>query len=91
MQFLVQIAVAIPPDLADDRREELLAAERERGHELQAAGVIEQIWRVPGTTGNVGIWAARDATELHDCIASLPLFPWITAEVTALAVHPLDR
>jgi muconolactone delta-isomerase len=31
------------------------------------------------------------ATELHDLLSSLPLFPYLTAQVTPLAVHPLRR
>ena len=38
----------------------------------------------------MGVWEAADATELHELISSLPLFPWIDAEVTPLATHPLD-
>ena len=67
-----------------------LPTKRVRGLELVAAGQIRRIWRIPGTSQNVGIWDAADATELHDLISSLPAFPWITAEVTALALHPLE-
>jgi muconolactone D-isomerase len=91
MEFLVRIEVALPPDMAQTAREQLLARERARGLELKADGVIQRIWRIPGRTANVGIWSASDATELHDAIASLPLFPWIDAHVTPLARHPLER
>ena len=40
---------------------------------------------------NVGIWEAADATELHELITSLPASPWFSADVTALAEHPLVR
>jgi muconolactone delta-isomerase len=33
----------------------------------------------------------QDYFELHDLISSLPMFLYLTAEVTALAVHPLNR
>ena len=91
MQFLVQIEVRLPYGLPDSERERLRAAELERGRELRQAGSIEAIWRIPGGLRNVGIWQAEDATELDELIASLPLFPFITAEVTALAQHPIDR
>lgn len=91
MQFLVQIHVQLPYGLPDSERERLLAAELERGRELREAGSIKAIWRIPGGLRNVGIWEAEDATELHQLIASLPLYPFISAEVTALAQHPLDR
>jgi muconolactone D-isomerase len=48
------------------------------------------MWRVPGRVANVGIWQATDATELHEALASLPLFPYIDARVTPLAQHYLE-
>jgi muconolactone D-isomerase len=89
VEFLVQIAVALPPELPDAEREALLAAELARGRELLAAGAIKDIWRIPGGLRNVGVWVAADATELHGLIASLPVYRWLTAKVTALAEHPL--
>lgn len=91
MEFLVHITVALPADMDDAQRAALLAAERTRGEELVAAGGIQAIWRIPGGLRNVGVWEAADATELHELIASLPLYRWLTAEVTPLAVHPLSR
>ncbi|HMJ36368.1 MAG TPA: muconolactone Delta-isomerase family protein [Baekduia sp.] len=86
MEFLVHITVSIPDDIAED----VVAEERRVGAQLREAGVIRRIWRVPGTTSNVGIWEAFDATELHDALSSLPAFPWAHVEVTPLAVHPLE-
>jgi muconolactone D-isomerase len=54
------------------------------------AGVIVSIWRIPGGLRNVGVWEAADATELHEQLASLPVFPWLEAGVTPLAEHPLQ-
>jgi muconolactone D-isomerase len=91
VEFLVQIAVTLPPTLPAPDRQRLLAAEDKRGRELIEAGSIRDIWRVPGGLRNVGVWEVADATELHDLIASLPLFPYLAADVTPLAVHPLRR
>jgi muconolactone D-isomerase len=91
VEFLVQITVAMPPDMANTRRDEIVAAERARGQELVASGNIKAIWRIPGGWRNVGVWDAADATQLHDLITSLPAYPWLTAEVTPLALHPLGR
>lgn len=90
MEFLVRIDVALPADMPPERRAELAAAEREAGLALRRRGAIQRIWRLPGGLRNVGVWEARDATDLHDLISGLPLFPWISAEVTALAAHPLE-
>jgi muconolactone D-isomerase len=64
-EFLVRIAVAVPADLDPAARRELVAAERELGRRLVEEGTIVRIWRVPGTTNNVGVWRAADASALH--------------------------
>jgi len=89
MRFHVRITVSLPPGLDPAERDRLLAAELARGRELHAAGTIVDIWRLPGRLANVGIWEAADATELHGLIASLPLFPYLVADVEALARHPI--
>jgi muconolactone D-isomerase len=90
MEFLVRIDVELPADMPAERRAELAAAEHERGLQLRRAGTIRRIWRLPGGLRNVGVWEARDATELHEAIAGLPLYAWLRVEVTALARHPLE-
>ncbi len=80
----------MPPTLAAEEQSRLAAAEAQRGRELREAGAIVRIWRVPGRTANVGIWSAVDPTALHEEIASLPMFPYLRAEVTPLATHPLE-
>jgi muconolactone D-isomerase len=90
MEFLVRIDIDIPLDTPPERKQELLDAEAARARELMAAGVIVRIWRLPGRTANVGVWAAPDATALHEVLTSLPLFPYFTTQVEALAVHYLE-
>ncbi len=89
-EYLVQITISLPAEMSEERRAELAAAELQRGRELLAQGTIAQIWRLPGRQANVGIWASNSATELHARISSLPLYPWMTVEVTPLAVHPIE-
>ncbi|HEU4702940.1 MAG TPA: muconolactone Delta-isomerase family protein [Conexibacter sp.] len=90
MEFLVRIQLTIPPELAPEQRARLAEAEARRGRELQEAGTIVRIWRIPGRTANAGVWEAPDATALHEAIASLPMFPYLQADVTPLATHPLE-
>lgn len=90
MEFLVRFETALPVDLGAEERERLRTQERERAGELRRAGLLRKLWRVPGTRGGIGLWEARDATELHDALASLPTFPWMTASVEPLATHPQE-
>jgi muconolactone D-isomerase len=91
VKFLVEIDAKLPPTLPEEERARLIAAERKHGRELVEAGVIWAIWRIPGGLRNVGIWEAADATELHERLVALPLYDYLTAEVTPLAAHPLQQ
>jgi muconolactone D-isomerase len=90
MEFLVTIHVNIPPDMPDGQRRELVEAEAVRGRELIEQGRLVRIWRLPGRLANISLYRCRDATELHDLIASLPMHPWLEVSVEALAIHPLE-
>lgn len=90
-RFLVQIDVRLPPQMPEDERMALLARERARGFELKDAGLIEHMWRVPGRLANAGVWRTRSATELHDALASLPVWRWTKVSVTPLADHHLTN
>jgi muconolactone D-isomerase len=81
----------LPAELKGDERQRLLAAELDMGMKLHRTGSIFRIWRIPGGLRNVGIWHVADATELHALLEQLPLYPFIDAEVTALATHPIER
>lgn len=89
MEFLVFCDINTH-GLDSESRARIYEAEGTRAQELVSAGQLIRVWRVPGTTDNIGLWRADDATALHEAIASLPLFPWMTVEVRVLAQHPND-
>jgi muconolactone D-isomerase len=91
MDFLVEIQVRFPPGVDDTKQAALFEAEFARGSALAQAGTLRAIWRVPGRVANRGIWSAADATELHNALISLPLFPYMDVTVTPLAEHPLSQ
>jgi muconolactone D-isomerase len=91
MEFLVEIEIEWPPSMPEDERAALLAAEAVRGRELRDAGSIVRMWRIPGRRANVGLWQAADASELHELLSSLPVFPWMNIQVRPLAEHYLMR
>jgi muconolactone D-isomerase len=90
MEFLVRIQVRWPPDGDESVKEGLIAREAARARELASSGLIVRLWRSPGRWANLGIWKAKDATELHEAISSLPFFPWLEVHVEPLAHHPSD-
>jgi len=90
VNFLVRIELHWPPDGDPAQFEALTLAEAQRAHELAVDGTLVRLWRLPGKRANVGLWAAPHGTALHAALASLPFFPWLEIEVTALAHHPND-
>ena len=53
---------------------ELLASEVQRVRELQAGGLIRQIWLRGDTPGAAIVWEAGGESEIRAAIATLPLF-----------------
>lgn len=90
MEFLVRLRNALPPDTPAERRTELRDEERARALELRKAGILIKLWRIPGSSDAVGLFVAADATQLHEALASLPMFAWQRITVEALATHPQE-
>lgn len=88
MLFHVQMDVRLPHDLAVDAADKLKAVERERAHELQRSGKWRHLWRIAGQYSNISIFDVSSPQELHDILSALPLFPFMTIEVTPLCRHP---
>lgn len=89
MEFLVRTHTRIS-ELEPDRLAELRAAERVRAIELHRQGALVRLWRVPGQQATLGLYDVAGATELHDILSSLPLFPWMDVHVECLARHPME-
>lgn len=90
MEFLVRIRVDWPDEMDPSTKAQLVASEAQRAGELAAAGTVIRLWRVPGDARNWGLWAAPGVDALQAAIASLPVFPWLDAEITPLDKHPSD-
>ncbi len=91
MEFLVRFEINAPESMTADERERLRVIERARAMELREQGILKRLWRVPGRRAVVGLWETADATELHDALASLPMFPWMDVTVEPLATHPQEQ
>jgi len=88
MLFQVEMDVRIPLDFDPEEAARLKADEKARFQELQRAGKWRHIWRVVGHYKNVSIFDVGSASELHELLTGLPLFPFMEMKVTALCRHP---
>lgn len=88
MLFHVRMDVALPHDLDPTERSRLLAQEKALALDLQRQGTWSHLWRVVGRYANVSIFDATSNDELHQLLSSLPLYPYMSIEVTPLAEHP---
>jgi muconolactone D-isomerase len=86
--FHVRMDVAIPRDLDPTDRADLLAREKARALDLQRQGIWLHLWRVVGRYSNISVFDVDSPAALHDILWNLPLFPFMTVEVTALTEHP---
>jgi muconolactone D-isomerase len=91
MEFLVRAENRLPPETPEEERSRLKKGERARADELRAAGNLKRLWRVPGRNATIGLYECADATELHDVLSSLPMFPWMDITVEPVATHPQEQ
>ena len=88
MIFMVEMTVNPPRHISKDEFAKLVAEEKARAEDLQKSGTWRHLWRVAGRYSNVSIFDVESASELHEIMLSLPLFPFMTTSVTALCRHP---
>ena len=88
MLFQVQMDVRLPHDMPAAQADALKKTERERAQALMRQGTWRHLWRVAGRYANLSIFDVSGADELHEILSTLPLFPFMQIEVTALCRHP---
>ena len=88
MLYHVLIDVKIPDSLPAEQADAIKAAEKARAIEIQKSGKWPHLWRVVGRYANVSIFDVESNDELHALLSSLPLFPYMTIQVTPLAQRP---
>ena len=90
-EFLVELTTTAPEDTEPAEVDRRRAAEAVRAKELATAGSLVRLWRPVGELRSIGLWRAADEDELREkVIGTLPLWPWMTAVVTAVQPHPND-
>lgn len=90
MLFAVKMDVAIPHDVDPDQIADTIAKEKAYSHQLQRDGEWRHIWRCAGQYSNISIFDVADNERLHEILWNLPLFKYMSIEVTPLATHPSD-
>lgn len=88
MLFKVEMVVRLPVDMPTEQADALKKTERELAQSLQRSGKWRHLWRIAGQYANVSIFDVDSIDELHQLLTSLPLFPYMDIEVTALCRHP---
>ena len=93
MDFLVEMTTHVPSGTSAEVVDEIRAREAVRARELVADGHLLRLWRpplAPGQWRTFGLFAAEDADQLEEQLASMPLRVWRTDVVTPLLAHPND-
>lgn len=88
MLFHVRMNVRIPHGASTEETSLRGAREHERAKELQLQGKWVHLWRVAGKYSNISVFNVESPGELNDILSSLPLYPFMEVEVTALCRHP---
>lgn len=88
MLFKVEMVVRLPVDMPVAQADALKKTERELAQTLQSSGKWRHLWRIAGQYANVSIFDVDSVDELHQLLTSLPLFPYMDIDVTALCRHP---
>ncbi|HEY0702889.1 MAG TPA: muconolactone Delta-isomerase [Candidatus Acidoferrales bacterium] len=88
MLFHVHIDVRIPHDVEPEKIKQLSEQEHVRAQELQRQGKWLHLWRVAGKYSNISVFDVESSGELHEVLNSLPLYPYMHVDVTALCRHP---
>lgn len=85
--FHVRMDVDIPRDLDPRVREDTISREKAYSQDLQRRGAWVHLWRIVGQYSNISVFDVGSADELHEILWNLPLFPYMTIEVTPLTRH----
>lgn len=88
MLFAVRMDVDLPRDLDPVVRQETVEREKAYSQELHRSGEWRHIWRIVGQYSNLSIFDVVSNERLHEILWGLPLFPYMTIEVTPLSSHP---
>jgi muconolactone D-isomerase len=93
MEYLIDFTIDVPDGTSSNDVDRRARAEAERVDELGREGHVLRVWRPMPDDGRgraIGLYRADDEAELKGILETLPLYPWMTISVRALAPHPND-
>jgi muconolactone delta-isomerase len=93
MEFLVTMTTHVPDGTSEGAVQDVRTREAAHSSQLATQGHLLRLWRPPlqpGEWRSLGLFAAGDAVELEEVLASMPLRVWRTDEVTPLSPHRGD-
>lgn len=89
-EYLITFTLTVPADTPSQVVDEANAREATRTRELAGLGLLQRLWKLPGSGRALGLWRAPDAGVMQETLGSLPLRDWFTVETVHLSVHPSD-
>jgi muconolactone delta-isomerase len=93
MEYLVDFTIDIPDGTPPGDVDHRAQAESDRVDALAKEGRVLRVWRPQPEDDRwraIGLYRADDEAELNAILETLPLYPWMTIDVRALAPHPND-
>jgi muconolactone delta-isomerase len=93
LEYLIDFIIDIPDGTATSDVDQRSRAEADRVGVLAGEGHVLRVWRPLPDDGRwraVSLYRADDEADLNAILESLPLYPWMTISVRALAPHPND-
>lgn len=93
MEFLTTMITNVPEGTPDEFVQSTKDREAAHSRQLAEDGHLLRLWRPPlgpGEWKSIGLWSADDEGQLQEVLATMPLHPWMTVEVTPLTPHPND-
>jgi muconolactone delta-isomerase len=89
-EFLVTLALAVPPGTADQTVEDTKAREAQAAHDLACQGHLLRLWTLPDRHA-LGLYQARDAAQMQAILEALPLAPLLSVDTKPLSRHHSDQ
>jgi|SRR5579864_752813 len=93
VDYLVDFTIDVPDGTSSAEVDRRARAEAERVNALAREGHVLRVWRPVADDGDrraIGLYRADDDVALNAILEALPLYPWMTIVVRALAPHPND-